>query len=175
MTQGPLLRGIFALSWPIVATSLLQVAVGIADIKMVGALGPEQIAAVGMSNSVVFILMGIAMAVATGMQVLVAQYSGRGDTDGMDRTVKQGLMVAVAIGLGLVTPLGLLFSPRILELLGASETVLADGIPFMRQIFSGVLLMVDSFIDTSALQGASDTLTPLVLRLVVDSLNIVFN
>jgi putative MATE family efflux protein len=175
MTQGPLLRGIFALSWPIVATSLLQVAVGIADIKMVGALGPEQIAAVGMSNSVVFILMGIAMAVATGMQVLVAQYSGRGDTDGMDKTVKQGLMVAVAIGLGLVTPVGLIFSPRILELLGASEAVLADGIPYMRLIFSGVLLMVVSFIVTSALQGAGDTLTPLVLLLVANSLNIAFN
>ena len=59
MTEGSLLRKTLYLSWPIVAASLLQVAVGIADIKMVGVLGPEAIAAVGMARSVIFTLVAL--------------------------------------------------------------------------------------------------------------------
>lgn len=175
MTRGPLLRGIFYLSWPIVATSLLQVAVGIADIKMVGALGPDAIAAVGISRVVVFILVAFSMATATGMQVLVAQYSGRDDTEGVDRTVKQGLMAAAVITLGLVTPLGIGLSPWIMAQMGATDPVMAAGVPYMRIMFAGMLLMVLSFVTTAALQGAGDTLTPLKVLLLTNVLNIIIS
>jgi len=175
MTQGPLLRNIFYLSWPIVCSSLLQVMVSIADIKMVGTLGHEQIAAVGISRSVVFILMAMAMAVATGVQVLVAQYAGRGDSEGMDRTVKQGLIASAAITLGLVTPLGVLFSGWIMARMGASEQVMAHGVPYMQILFGGILFMILSFVITASLQGAGDTITPLVLLLFANAVNILVN
>ncbi len=118
MTQGSLLRKTLYLSWPIVAASLLQVAVGIADIKMVGVLGPEPIAAVGMARSVIFTLVALVFAVSTGVQVLVAQYSGQGDDTSADRVVKQGLMAAAVITLTVITPVGVIFSESILRLSG---------------------------------------------------------
>ncbi len=159
MTRGSLLRQTLYLSWPIVAASLLQVAVGIADIKMVGILGPEPIAAVGMARTVIFTLVALVFAVATGVQVLVAQYSGQGDH----------------ITLAVITPVGAIFSEGILRLLGANQEVLVHGTPYLQIMFAGGLFLVLSFVITAALQGAGDTLTPLILLLVANALNIVLN
>ncbi len=175
MTRGSLLRQTVYLSWPIVATSLLQVAVGIADIKMVGLLGPEPIAAVGMARSVIFTLVALVFAVSTGVQVLVAQYSGRGDEVTADRVVKQGLVAATVITLAVITPVGVIFSESILRLLGANQQVLVHGTPYLQIMFAGMLFLVLSFVIVAALQGAGDTLTPLILLLVANVLNIILN
>ena len=175
MTHGSLLRQTVYLSWPIVAASLLQVAVGIADIKMVGVLGPEPIAAVGMARSVIFTLVALVFAVSTGVQVLVAQYSGRGDEVTADRVVKQGLVAATVITLAVITPVGVIFSESILRLLGANQQVLVHGTPYLQIMFAGMLFLVLSFVIVAALQGAGDTLTPLILLLVANVLNIGLN
>jgi len=175
MTRGSLLRQTVYLSWPIVVGSLLQVAVGIADIKMVGVLGPEPIAAVGMARSVIFTLVALVFAVSTGVQVLVAQYSGQGDDVSADRVVKQGLVAATVITLAIITPVGTIFSESILRLLGANQEVLVHGTPYLQIMFAGMLFLVLSFVITAALQGAGDTLTPLILLLAANALNIVLN
>lgn len=175
MTQGLLLRQILYLSWPIVAASLLQVAVGIADIKMVGALGPDAIAAVGMARAIMFTLITIVFAVSTGVQVLVAQYSGKGDTDNANATVKQGLMLAFVATAAVLTPAGLVLSEWLMVRLGATQVVAAHGVPYLQILFGGMLFMVLSFVVTAALQGAGDTLTPLILLLCANALNVLLN
>lgn len=175
MTQGRLLRQIVYLSWPIVTASLLQVAVGIADIKMVGVIGPDAIAAVGMARVVVFTLIAIVFAAATGVQVLVAQYSGRGDRANADATVKQGLIQIAGASVVVITPVGLVLSRWIMVWLGATESVMAHGVPYLQILFGGMLFIMLSFVITAALQGAGDTLTPLILLLFANALNILLN
>ena len=70
LTEGHLLRGIVLLSWPILTGSLLNWLMGVADIKMVGALGPEAIAAVGQSQNIMFLIMALVLAVATSIDAL---------------------------------------------------------------------------------------------------------
>ena len=175
MTQGHLLRQIVYLSWPIVTASLLQVAVGIADIKMVGVIGSDAIAAVGMARSVVFTLIAIVFAVSTGVQVLVAQYSGSGDRANADATVKQGLITIAVATLAVVTPVGLALSGWIMARLGATEAVMAHGVPYLQILFGGMVFILLSFVITAALQGAGDTLTPLILLVFANALNILLN
>lgn len=169
------MRQIVYLSWPIVVASLLQVAVGIADIKMVGVLGSDAIAAVGMARTTIFTLIAIAFAVSTGVQVLVAQYSGKDDVENVEATVKQGLIIAFVAVIGLLTPAGLLLSGWIMVRLGATEAVLAHGVPYLGILFGGMLFIVLSFVITATLQGAGDTLTPLLLLLCANALNILLN
>jgi len=175
MTQGLLLRQIIYLSWPIVVGSLLQVAVGIADIKMVGVIGSDAIAAVGMGRIVVFTLIAIVFAVSTGVQVLVAQYSGKGDRANADATVKQGLIAITLASLGVITPVGLALSGWIMARLGATEAVMVHGVPYLQILFGGIVFILLSFVITAALQGAGDTLTPLILLLGANALNILLN
>ncbi len=175
MTVGSLLPKVVMLSWPIVASYLLQVAVGIADTKMVGALGPVQLAAVGTAGGVMFFFVSIAFVVSMGVQILVAQYVGRGDLKGTESVVKQGLLAAVGITLLLVSPWGVLLSGWIMRLMGADAEMIGHGAPYLQLVFAGMVFVILSFVITGALQGAGDTLTPLMILLVANIVNIGVN
>jgi len=160
------------LSWPIIGAYLLQVAVGIADTKMVGVLGAVQLAAVGTANGVMFFFVSISFAVSMGVQILVAQYMGRGDAENTEQVIRQGLIAAVAIALLIVSPWGVMLSGWIMKLMGADGEMVAHGAPYLQLMFGGMVFLVLSFVITGALQGAGDTITPLVILLVANLVNI---
>ncbi len=174
-TAGPLVTKVLLLSWPIVLTHLLQTAVSVADIWMVGKLGAQELAAVGIARSVMFVLIPLSFAVAMGVQILVAQYCGRQEMEKADRVVKQGIIAATMMSVLIVTPVGLLISGWLMRALGATPEVVEHGVPYLQLLFAGVVFMVLSFVITAALQGAGDTITPLLLMLVTNALNIVIN
>jgi len=174
-TRGPLLRKMLLLSWPIVVTHLLQTVVGIADTWMVGSLGAEELAAVGIARTVFFILMAVAFTVSMGVRILVAQYSGSGDMRSVDGIVKQGIIASVLISLAFVTPAGVLGSGWIMKMVGASPEVMDHGVLYLQLLFSGMVFMVLSFVITGALQGVGDTITPLILLVFTNIINIVGN
>lgn len=171
LTRGHLLHGIVLLSWPIVTGSLLNWLMGVADIKMVGALGPEAIAAVGQSQNIMFLIMALVLAVATGTQVLVARHTGAREPDKAAEVTRQTILMCLAAGL-IMTPLGLLVSRGALQLLGVKGTVLDLGTIYTRISFWGSLGMAANFLLTSALQGAGDTRTPLKLLVWMNLMHI---
>ena len=174
-TQGPLVSKMLLLSWPIVATYLLQTVVSVADIWMVGKLGATELAAVGIARCVMFVLIPLSFAVAMGVRILVAQYSGRGEMQSADRVVKQGIIAATVISVVVITPVGILISGWLMRLLGATPGVVQHGVLYLQLLFAGVVFMVLSFVITGALQGAGDTITPLILLIVTNVLNVVVN
>ena len=95
------LRAILALSWPIVATNLAQIAMGTTDIIMLGRLGAETLAAgsLGFNLYLVAMILGIGLVNAT--TPLVASALGRGGPAIREvrRTVRQGFWAASAVAL----------------------------------------------------------------------------
>jgi putative MATE family efflux protein len=175
LTQGGLRRGIFMLAWPIVLSSAQQWVMGVADVKMVGYLGPEAIAAVGMAGNAFFTFMVIMLAVSTGTQVLVAQYTGQRDHAKVSAVARQSIIMTVAATLLLMTPLGLIFSRAILRLMGADDAVIADALPYMQLMFAGTIFMNLNFILGAILQGAGDTITPLLILVGINVTHIFCN
>ncbi len=94
-------RALVALSLPIVLTNLGQVAIQTTDVIMIGRLGPEALAAsvLGVNVSFVLLLFSIGVVAATGP--IMAQDLGRRCHAVREprRTVRQGLWVALAMGL----------------------------------------------------------------------------
>lgn len=171
LTQGNLLGGIVRLSWPIVAGAFLNWLMGIADIKMVGYLGPEAIAAVGSARGAIFTLMAIIFALSTGTQVLVARYSGEGNRAEVANITRQAIILSVLFGL-LLVPAGVVFSRPLLASLGAQATVLDQGTVYMRVYFYGAVALMLNFLLSAALNGAGDTLTPLLALLFINAAHV---
>jgi len=144
LTRGSLLRGIVLLSWPMVAGALLNWMMGVADIKMVGYLGPDAIAAVGTSRGAIFTLMAIIFAISTGTQVLVARYTGEGRAERVANVTRQAIICSAIFGV-LLVPVGLSLAEPILRALGARESVLAAGTVYMRAYFWGSLALMLGF------------------------------
>lgn len=167
LTQGGLRRGILQLSWPILSGAVLNWIMGVADIKMVGALGPEAIAAVGQSMSIIFIVQFVVLAVATGTQVLAAQYTGARQKERVAEVTRQAILISFIIGVPLI-PIGLATARPLLICLGATGETLRLGVIFTHVMFWASVAMMLNFLLTSSLQGAGDTLTPLYILLGIN-------
>ena len=70
-------RAILGLALPVGLETIFQTSLGLADQVIVGFLGADAVAGVGLSNSVSFIFMLLYSAIGTGCGVLVAQAFGR--------------------------------------------------------------------------------------------------
>lgn len=119
-------RATLALALPLAATQLVQMAMGFIDVVMIGRLGAEAMAAGVVGTSLYFTLALVGMGVVMAVNPTVAQAVGAGDRAGVGRAVRQGLWLAVLLGVPLV---GLLAqAERLLRLAGqAPETAALAG------------------------------------------------
>lgn len=95
------LRRILVLAIPAVVSELAAMGMGLVDTLMVGRLGPRELAAVGLGNSVFFPLFLLAMGVILALDTLIAQAAGQGDDEAAGGLLGQGLWVALALGIPL--------------------------------------------------------------------------
>lgn len=90
-------RGVILLSLPVAAQMLLQSLLGMADVIMVGDLGSNAIAAVGLAAKIHFLLLVLMSGLATGCSILIAQYTGAKDFTSCQRTLAVTLLVGTAV------------------------------------------------------------------------------
>ena len=94
-------RALASLSVPIILTNVGQVAIQTTDVVMIGWLGPEALAASVLGVNVMFVLLLFGIGVVAATAPMIAQDLGwrRYAVREPRRTVRQGLWVALALGL----------------------------------------------------------------------------
>ncbi|MEZ5043972.1 MAG: MATE family efflux transporter [Saprospiraceae bacterium] len=175
MRRKALFRHIWRLSFPVLLANLLQTSVSVIDTYMVGKLGPLAIAAVGMGNTIRLLLLITVLSVSGGAMSLVAQAKGGRDPERVSFVTRQGIVsgLFLSIGLGLI---GLLLSrPLLLFMENGGEEEIRLGMDYLTIIFIGTPFLVLNIIMDRLMQGAGDTLTPLVLTIGTVVLNVLFN
>jgi putative MATE family efflux protein len=149
---------------------------GVIDHAMVGNfVGFTGNAAIGVSWQIFLVVIVFISSVFTGMGVLVARYTGRGDHDMVNRTVFQAFLTAVVLSVLVMAPVGYIFSPALLDLVNATAEVQAEALPYLRIMFVFSFGMMLFFMLGGALRSAGDAQTPLRLGVVYTVLNIGLN
>lgn len=92
-------KEVLRLALPVGGEQLLSVTVSIVSTILTGHLGPAALAALSLATQWVFMAITLFDAISTGATALVARSVGAGDWDTANRTVRQSLLVGVAIGL----------------------------------------------------------------------------
>jgi putative MATE family efflux protein len=141
---------------------------------MVGRLGPTAVAAVGVSGQMFNMIMAISLAVTTGTISLVARYTGAKDEDNANAVLGQSLLLGTVFSALLMIP-GLAASAMIFRLFGAEASVTDAGVPYLRIIVSGTFFLVVALVAASALRGAGDTKTPLIISVAANIINVFLN
>lgn len=165
-------KQILTLAMPVVAEQILTTLTHIADMMMVGHLGAEAVAAVGLSNQPLFLSMAIFMGIGAGTTALVARFTGAGDRDTVESVTRQSFWMALVSALA-VALLYFSFAPQIMQLMGADDTVAALGAAFLQWSAAGYVAMQWSQVMSGALRGRGDTMTPLVIGIAVNIINVV--
>src|SRR3990172_5617281 len=97
LTEGSIIKTVWSVSWPMVSTYFLQTLVSLVDIKMVGSLGQENIAAVGLATTALMIVLMLMMGISTGTTALVARYSGEGAREKVRIVIGQSYLISLVI------------------------------------------------------------------------------
>ena len=165
-------RQLYSLAWPAFLENVLQTALGVVSLLLVGQLGTEAVAAVGLANQIYFLAITILMGWSIGTTALVARQTGAGQSSQAGAVASQSLLLAGAAGIAMAVVAYPLAHTAMLAA-GATPEVADAGEPFLRWIaFSipGVALML---VGGGALRGAGDTRTPMYVTGVANLVNIV--
>jgi putative MATE family efflux protein len=167
-------RLVFSLAGPSIIDNLLVTLVQMADMIMVGRLGADAIAAVGLSNQPMFFALASFMALNVGTTALVARQVGAREYEDANASARQSLVLCALLGL-VIGICGIFFAPQILAFMGAEEDAMARGVPYMMIITAGLPFNTVSMNLASVMRGAGDTKTPMKVHLVSNITNVVFN
>lgn len=82
MTEGSIIKSIMLFSIPLLIGNLFQQLYNTADSVIAGNfIGKEALAAVGSSNSLINLIIGLFIGISTGAGVIIAQYYGAKDKE----------------------------------------------------------------------------------------------
>jgi putative MATE family efflux protein len=170
--QKNIRQQVFSLALPVVLSSLLQRSVGIVDIFLVGGLGASSIAAVGIAQIMVFVMMSVSWGINVGVTVLVAQLWGAERERDAARAAYQAMLLAVGAA-GLITLLGLTFGGQVAALLGANASVQGILSDYTNIIFAFIFFTIAINVLAGIMHGTGDTKTPLYATLIVNILHVI--
>jgi len=166
-------QALLALAGPIIVAQLANTAMGFVDTVMAGRVGPRDLAAVALGNSIwipVFLLMtGILLATTAK----VARKVGSGQYALIGPLVRQALWLALAVGL-LATAL-LLCAQSVLELMQVDEQLVAPAIGYLRAVAVGFPALALYHVLRCFSDGLGSTRPTMVIGLLALLLNIPAN
>lgn len=170
----PQLAEVLRLSLPAILTQITTIVMQYIDSAMVGRLGANASAAIGLVSTSTWLLNGITYAVSAGFSVQVAHCIGGGRDRDARSVVRHGLAAAFCVS-GLLCLLGVLISGRLPEWLGGEAAIRRDASAYFL-VFAFMLPFSQlNSLCASFLQCCGDMLTPSLLNAGMCGLDVVFN
>lgn len=171
-TEGPVNRAILLLAIPMVLEMAMESVFAVVDVFVVSRLGPDAVATVGLTESLLTVLYAIAMGLSVGAMAMVARRTGEKDTEGAARTAVQ----AVGLGVLLALPIaitGIIFARPLLSAMGASPWVLEHGVTYARIMLGSTVSILLLFLLNAIFRGAGDAAVAMRTLWLANGINIV--
>ena len=175
MTEGVIWKQFLLFSVPLLIGNLFQQLYNTVDSVVVGNfIGSEALAAVGSSNSLINLIIGMFLGIATGAGVIISQYYGAGDEQKLSWAVHTCIALSLIGGVAL-SILGVLASPLILKWMGTPEDVMEGSVVYLRIFFSGSLFNLVYNMTAGVLRAVGDSRRPLYYLAVSSAVNVVLD
>jgi len=171
-TQGSIRKAVFLLAIPMILELSLESVFALVDMFFVGKLGPNAIATVGLTESVITIVYSIAIGLSTAATAIVARRIGEKNTEAAAHAGAQSLLICLAITV-LISVVGVVFADNILSLMGASDEVVSGGAIFTRIMFGGSMGIMLLFLINGIFRGAGDAAMAMKSLWIASIINII--
>ena len=175
MLHGPLAAKIFLFALPLIASGILQQSFNAVDVAIVGHYTSSRaIAAVGSNGPVISMLVNLFLGIAVGANVVIANYLGQRNEDGVRRSVATVMVVALLSGLVLLG-LGVTLARPILEAMSAPPEVIDLASSYLRIYFCGMPFMMIYNFGSAIMRSIGDTSKPFYTLLAATVVNFVLD
>jgi putative MATE family efflux protein len=173
-TQIGLRKAIFLLAVPMILELVMESTFAVADIYFVGKLGASAVAAVGLTETYMFLLYSIAMGLAMGVTAIVARRIGEKNPKDAEATAKQAILLTVLLSLPFAFA-GIFFARDLLALMGADAWSLEHGYKYTQWMLGGNVVIMLLFVINAIYRGAGDASIAMVVLWVANIINIVLD
>lgn len=154
-TKGSINKAVFLLAIPMMLELSLESVFAVVDMFFVSKLGPNAIATVGLTESVVTIVYSISIGLSTGATAIIARRVGEKDLPSAAKACAQALIIALAVSVVISFP-GIFFASDILALMGARPEVVNEGAIFAQILIGGNLVIILLFLINGIFRGAGN-------------------
>lgn len=175
LTEGVIWKKLLAFAMPVFLGNVFQQLYNMADSVIVGwFLGDQALAAVSSSANLIFMMVGFFNGVAMGAGILIARHFGARDYEEMEKAIHTDVAFGLCTGM-LLTVLGVIFTPTILQWMGTPADVLPESISYFRYYFYGAVFTVMYNIFVGILHAMGDSRHPLYYLIISSFVNVVLD
>lgn len=169
-----MLATIVTLAWPTIIEQALQTVVQYADAAMVGRLGAEASASVGLTTTVMWLVNSPFFAMGIGVLACISRSLGAKDVETAQKATVQALFLTIWVGIfmGIAT---LAVSPFLPLWLGAEPEIRHNASLYFGITCLPMLFRSSSIILGTVLRAAGDTKTPMLVNAVMNLINVLLN
>lgn len=168
------LSKISAISLPIIGAMISQSIINLVDAAMVGQLGDDALAGVGIGAYATFVMVSVVMGMSAAVQALVARRFGAGDNERLTEPLYAGLWLAMLIG----TPLGLLFyfsAPFFIPFFSRDSGVISIALPYFEWRTIAIVAVAMNFVFRGFWNGIGEGKIYLKSLLLMHAANVVIS
>lgn len=175
MTTGNPVKLILYFSIPLLIGNIFQQFYSMVDTIIVGRfLGVKALAAVGSTSSMIFLIIGFILGLASGFSVLVSQRFGANDEEGVKKAVGSAIVLSVIMTI-IITILSIFFTKPLLNLMKTPHDIIDEAYSYIILIYGGIFVTFFYNIIASILRALGDSKTPLYFLIVASILNIILD
>ncbi|HBJ77157.1 MAG TPA: MATE family efflux transporter [Porphyromonadaceae bacterium] len=162
------------LTYPVVVSQVAFILMRLIDSKMIGSLGANGSASIGLVESTMWLFGGIGANFSAGFCVLVSHLLGANRKEDAHKVLKQSFVVMGLLSLMLCV-LGVCISSFLPMWLGADRELYGDSSAYFRIFSLTIPVMYINALCVGMLKSSGEVKIPSVLSVLMCFLNVVFN
>lgn len=174
ISNREMIKTVLKLSVPAIMAQLTSVVMQYIDAAMVGSLGAEASAAIGLVSTTTWLIGGLCISAATGFSVQIAHLVGAQRNEDARCVFRQGLILTLLFGM-VLSAVGICISGPLPSMLGGDIAIQSDASKYFLIYVCALPAVQIRQLSASMLQCSGDMRTPSMLNILLCVLDVMFN
>ena len=175
ITEGVIWKQLLIFFFPILLGTFFQQMYNTVDTIIVGRyVGTQALAAVGATGALISLLNGFFVGLGTGATVLLSQFYGGGDREGVRKSLHTGMGLSLILG-AVIMLLGVIAARPILTATRTPENCLAGSTLYTKIYFSGAIASMVYNMGSGILRAMGDSRRPTLFLVAACIANILMD
>jgi putative MATE family efflux protein len=172
-TEGDMNRAIVLLAIPMILEMAMESLFGVVDVFFFSRLGPNAVATVGLTESLLTLVFGVAIGLSMATTAFVARRIGEQDPEGAAESSVQAILLGLVLS-AVVGTVGILEAPALLHVMGATAAVEANA-RYTQVMLGGSAVIFLIFLINAIFRGAGDAALAMRTLWLANGINIILD